>query len=160
MANDMEIGWENILADCGSDSVLKLKAECSRQERVFHRPEMRGVATSQAPLLTCPPVAPRLWREMEAECAALPSDLQDIVRDRHVSGVWRSMAMFSAEIRTFFLKIFPDRYFDSQRSSKPSLSEYYADKYAVSQCLNCWLIILKHRSHVWSGVSTSSRRWR
>ena len=54
---DMEIGKENILADCGSDSVLKLKAECSRQERVFHRPEMRGVATSQAPLLTCPPAS-------------------------------------------------------------------------------------------------------
>ena len=53
----MEIGWENILADCGSDSVLKLKAECSRQERVFHRPEMRGVATSQAPLLTWPPAS-------------------------------------------------------------------------------------------------------
>lgn len=127
---DMEIGKENILADCGSDSVLKLKAECSRQERVFHRPEMRGVATSQAPLLTWPPVAPRLCREMEAECAALPSDLQDIVRDRHVSGS-------GVEIRTFFLKTFPDRYFDSQRSSKPSLSEHYADKYAVSQCLNC-----------------------
>ena len=85
----IEIEREKILADWGSDSYLKAEGRMfPLRERVFHRPEWRGVAWRRCWL--CPPVVRWLCREMEA----LPADLQDIVRDRHVSGVWRSKTMF------------------------------------------------------------------